>query len=922
MDFANDTGNEHDSLKAAKAPYDGEYVGTIEVVVLRCWPLNPTGDAHLKSSSPKSTTEEPDDQPLLGALFDGASDTKPKWRPKLFDIWSTSALSSGLSSSGRRHRRTSKPERIEIHNSNVHIHESCNGRDACRGHCGGRRSSHHRSVPSRTYEGRGSQGTSDRLSPRTVIADKQHQAGSGWNITYEGSSNDKKTDLRGGAGSSNGSGGGEWANPNRQNDDDGNGDAGWGNQEDTHEGNGNDWNQTSTSRDDWNNNGPVTHDSSGWENNDIANDSGDSNLLQEHAGWTSNDEPGLENSNDWSSGNTDRRQVQGWGDNSDTAQREGSNQWRNDHNNTTGDGPDSWSNHQAQADAQNNWDINATSTNNWQSSNNNDTVTGVEPPRNTTSTSPNSNGDEHDRKLQNGNHSNWGSTNKVTDQTGTAGNHNTAAAVEQETQLGATDPSKKKDARTSSHKRESVPSYTPRQVRGKSQPQSPPVSSSHARAMAAWDEMNAEEEAKRKTTTPAAPPEAPVQSNSPLQSKPPPPASHAAPAPAPSNTPHSSVQTPTTASKSSTKPYFSTWRNTHHPPQTSPLPPKTHQSQPLEPPILLSPSLASSKNLTHTVRPQTPAPYRHKTSKPRYIDSHGEPYAVFSFHYRDRSVIERMLGYPIPEVEGGDDEKTRLNGLSKAEVIEELMRMRNAGTGGGGLSNPYTNGYGYGNSNGVNNISGGTYGATTAWTNPGTWSNLQPSYGPAPTQTPSATGAAHNGTQLKSSNHSNWGKNPRGAGPWAHPSGAAGAGADAAHGRYHNGYGNGNGDNGGNGDSGGGDGGGGGGGFNNETDSRWNGNGNENDNGNGYDNGSGQGGGNKAWDAGNGNGHEGDNGSGDGEWGGGDQNGNGNGWSNGSNNNYGNGTGDNGNVAGGGGGDGWGGADSGKATGGGADDRW
>ncbi|KAK4690438.1 hypothetical protein P7C71_g6355, partial [Lecanoromycetidae sp. Uapishka_2] len=84
--------------------------------------------------------------------------------------------------------------------------------------------------------------------------------------------------------------------------------------------------------------------------------------------------------------------------------------------------------------------------------------------------------------------------------------------------------------------------------------------------------------------------------------------------------------------------------------------------------------VANRNNTSHQVRPGKPAAYAHKTATPKYMDTQENPYAVFVFHYRDKEIIEAMLKTTIEEPE--DSEKQRLATLSKDELVEELMKMK------------------------------------------------------------------------------------------------------------------------------------------------------------------------------------------------------------------------------------------------------
>ncbi len=80
--------------------------------------------------------------------------------------------------------------------------------------------------------------------------------------------------------------------------------------------------------------------------------------------------------------------------------------------------------------------------------------------------------------------------------------------------------------------------------------------------------------------------------------------------------------------------------------------------------------------MSHQVRPGRPTNYAHKVSKPKYMDTHETPYAVFVFQYRDKTIIEEMLQTTIDEP--AIDEKRRLSSLPKSEIIEELLKEKAA----------------------------------------------------------------------------------------------------------------------------------------------------------------------------------------------------------------------------------------------------
>ena len=120
------------------------------------------------------------------------------------------------------------------------------------------------------------------------------------------------------------------------------------------------------------------------------------------------------------------------------------------------------------------------------------------------------------------------------------------------------------------------------------------------------------------------------------------------------------------------KPYWSSWRRSI---SQEEKPTENVGSGLAEAPIYtLSEDLIDRNKTTHQIRPNYPVQYSHKISRPRYMDSFEQPYAVFVFKYRDKETIESMLnGFVIePEV----DEKTRLSRLPKEQLVEEVLKAK------------------------------------------------------------------------------------------------------------------------------------------------------------------------------------------------------------------------------------------------------
>ena len=120
------------------------------------------------------------------------------------------------------------------------------------------------------------------------------------------------------------------------------------------------------------------------------------------------------------------------------------------------------------------------------------------------------------------------------------------------------------------------------------------------------------------------------------------------------------------------KPYWSTWRDSE---ETLNATEADDVDEDVEAPLYDIPKdVAERKKLSHQIRPSVPTKYSHKTMRPKYMDSHEHPYAVFVFHYRDREIIQEVLNTSIVEPE--EDEKSRLLSLPKDQLVDELIKAK------------------------------------------------------------------------------------------------------------------------------------------------------------------------------------------------------------------------------------------------------
>ena len=80
------------------------------------------------------------------------------------------------------------------------------------------------------------------------------------------------------------------------------------------------------------------------------------------------------------------------------------------------------------------------------------------------------------------------------------------------------------------------------------------------------------------------------------------------------------------------KPYWNIWKADTEEEQSS-----IEESEVTEGPVYSVPrEIAQRQILSHQVLLGKPMVYMHKVSAPRYMDTHENPYAAFTFHYRSK----------------------------------------------------------------------------------------------------------------------------------------------------------------------------------------------------------------------------------------------------------------------------------------------
>ena len=125
------------------------------------------------------------------------------------------------------------------------------------------------------------------------------------------------------------------------------------------------------------------------------------------------------------------------------------------------------------------------------------------------------------------------------------------------------------------------------------------------------------------------------------------------------------------------KPYWSTWNYDplYEEPDIEDEPMEDPEPEEQEGPLYSVPAeIAERRHMSHQVQTGKPAVYLHKVSTPKYMDTHDRPYAAFTFNYRSRAVIEKMFNVSLAETE--EEEKQRLSSLSKEELIEHYLKAK------------------------------------------------------------------------------------------------------------------------------------------------------------------------------------------------------------------------------------------------------
>ena len=715
--------------------------------MLRCYPSDQPklpvrgGGGGGGELSTKRMAEDDDVPSLIGAMFDGAGDAKPR----LFDVTSSSGVP--LSTIDRPSRKKPKPERIEIHNSNVHIYNTNQQGDEFSKH------RHRRRRSKRYADSFYGISSSDPTSPRACIA--AHQAGSSYNRTYSGISPSPALQLRGGAPGS------YTASPT--NDKPSN---------DVWEISPGAYQEENT---EWTSNAfpPIeeTENNGAKEENGWKNDTGDQ--------WANSDVQGKKKAWDPVTNPTEKRNE--WGeiiknpevnDNGANVTRdpttnssEQRGRWGEDTTEDKGKSKDTsgttaWTSYADNADKDcGGW--NADFGGNGKGWGSDDAE---QKDHNQQSAKAWGDTVEYEAKKDAANSSSWNNTISREERNEPWG---ASKKDPEEASLGASASAdlSAKDP-WESGKPENRPPMPSAIGKGKnvkagparSKRKNPPVSilktSTKKKEDTAKTPLAATSVEEKPTTMPGSWSPPPMPSQSKEQSE-----QQQETVPVPPSQAQTQAQTipiHSIAKPPNSRPYWATWNNATTP---DPTPPVTSEPDPddaifpctEEEPIYTIPStLAAQQNLTHQVRPMRGSAYSHRLSSPKYMDTHDDPYAVFVFKYRDQVVIEQMLGRKVESTDV--EEKQRLKGLSKEEIIEELLKAR-AGMGNASLATIPAVGIATTPTAGVN----GTL-STEQTPEIGRWATR----GKVPPMPP----AEDSGSGSRGNSADDWGRNPKGAGAW------------------------------------------------------------------------------------------------------------------------------------------------------------
>ncbi|GAB7357041.1 hypothetical protein MBLNU459_g7864t1 [Dothideomycetes sp. NU459] len=127
------------------------------------------------------------------------------------------------------------------------------------------------------------------------------------------------------------------------------------------------------------------------------------------------------------------------------------------------------------------------------------------------------------------------------------------------------------------------------------------------------------------------------------------------------------------------KPYWATWKEPMSVIIETPEEKfaKAHDPfiAPEEPLVPITAEVVKKQNVQHQVKRGRGAAYTHLCAKPEYLDEMDHPYAVFTFKYRSKEVIEKMFKTKVKE-NGEDVIRAKLATMGREQLAEELLKLK------------------------------------------------------------------------------------------------------------------------------------------------------------------------------------------------------------------------------------------------------
>ncbi|KAK3117935.1 hypothetical protein LTR53_000227 [Teratosphaeriaceae sp. CCFEE 6253] len=137
------------------------------------------------------------------------------------------------------------------------------------------------------------------------------------------------------------------------------------------------------------------------------------------------------------------------------------------------------------------------------------------------------------------------------------------------------------------------------------------------------------------------------------------------------------------------KPYWSAWQQNSTPHEAADPNTKKRREEPRQPyhyPAPQLPAVPSDKvnGASHGVQPGKGADYSHRCHRPNYMDEMAAPYAVFSFKYRSKAALEKIIRRDVAaETDAVVEqvEREMLLMMPRDRLVEQMLKLRSPGSG-------------------------------------------------------------------------------------------------------------------------------------------------------------------------------------------------------------------------------------------------